>query len=311
LELSTRIGLVLKEREKRQLEKRLVRLKVATKSGEVDLVAAILAEWPEGRNEDACWQEMRALFTHILDLHHKLNDLPKLTPFTGVDLAEPKVIVGSQVTNGPDDFKDALFVRSVQVCFDRRLVLYAAVGCDRCIQRGLFGSGCILSSGGVTVDQLTDALVVSDGDVRVSRGHKALIIARGNVICDGPWIDCHVIAGKRLVVTYRGSVEEGCKVAENATAPLGFVKFFDASRAGVQIEAAKSGVRVKDLDASRSFAKAGLRKGDIIVAVDGEAVDSVDTFRRLLRHSLVVDDGLSLRVLRDGRTHEVWLDTPW
>jgi hypothetical protein len=309
LEVATRIQWIFKKREQQHALQALPRLKALVKMGAVDQVAELLAQWPLGTHEAACWQEVRTLMQTLLDLHDKQSGQTKISVFGGNNLPEPKVITGLRIMEIAEHWEDVRFIRAGQVSLDGRAA-FATIACSGYCKCYAFGTGAILAGGDVDVRTLADALIVSDGDVSVYDGFRALVIARGTVACTGGFSQCHVICGKKLIVEDPRRLMN-CKVTENAAMPLGFITFFDPAREGVEVEPAKVGVRVKAVDGAKAFAKAGLRPGDVIVAVDGEIVDSVDVFRRLLRHSLIVDDGLSLRVLRNGRTHDVWLNTPW
>jgi S1-C subfamily serine protease len=59
------------------------------------------------------------------------------------------------------------------------------------------------------------------------------------------------------------------------------------------------------VDNAGPFARAGLRAGDVLAALDGTEVRDPEAFRRLLRRR-VAEGGLAqLRVLRDGKTTDV------
>jgi len=173
------------------------------------------------------------------------------------------------------------------------------------------GFSALFVAGPVDVRDAFHSLIIAGEDVTLrGRTKGCLIIAQGTVWCSGFLDDSRVVSGGRVVVSGEHSKLENVAVKEKETMPLGFVRFFDPAREGVIVEAANGGVRVKAVDAKKPFAQAGLRVGDVITAVEGEAVDSPDTFRRLLRRALTVDEGCTLGVLRSGKTLEVRVPIP-
>jgi S1-C subfamily serine protease len=49
------------------------------------------------------------------------------------------------------------------------------------------------------------------------------------------------------------------------------------------------------------FAKAGLQVGDVVLALDKAPVKSVESFRKLLRHSLAGTQPLAFEIQRAGK----------
>jgi S1-C subfamily serine protease len=68
-------------------------------------------------------------------------------------------------------------------------------------------------------------------------------------------------------------------------------------------------VRIGEVLTEGPAARAGLREGDIILAVDGAAVDGTDDLIRLLGSERIGHETV-LSILRDGRTETlaVWPD---
>jgi hypothetical protein len=71
LEVRRRIEGILKDRAQRQMRLRLERLKAAVANGGADQVAELLAGWPEGFEEAACWDELQRLLARLVELNHK------------------------------------------------------------------------------------------------------------------------------------------------------------------------------------------------------------------------------------------------
>lgn len=79
-------------------------------------------------------------------------------------------------------------------------------------------------------------------------------------------------------------------------------------RLGVRIEPGNGGVAVNDVEADSAAARAGVREGDLIVAVDGETVRKpVDLIRRIRAHH--PGDHASLGVARGTET--LTIDVSW
>jgi S1-C subfamily serine protease len=73
---------------------------------------------------------------------------------------------------------------------------------------------------------------------------------------------------------------------------------------GVQIKDAKDGVTVEEVLAGSPAETAGLKVGDVIQSVDGEAVDSADQFVTAIQSHLVGDE-VTLLVLTGSEAHDV------
>jgi predicted metalloprotease with PDZ domain len=82
---------------------------------------------------------------------------------------------------------------------------------------------------------------------------------------------------------------------------------------GVQLERAGdgSGARVREVSPGGPAADAGIRSGDVIVAVNGTRVAGADPTRQVLGilHDVKPDTKVSVRVLRDGAPQEFTLTT--
>jgi S1-C subfamily serine protease len=166
----------------------------------------------------------------------------------------------------------------------------------------IFAAGPVKS--GVGVDY---CLIVSDGDVAVLTVSDSLILARGKVTCLNA-LDCRIVSGQ--TVTIKGN-KKGTTVTENESVPLGLVKFFEPSSEGLTVEPAKGGVRLKATEAGKPYAKAGLKPGDVITAVNGKPVDSPESFRQAFRRALAEGDKASFRVRRGDKTLELRATDLW
>lgn len=72
------------------------------------------------------------------------------------------------------------------------------------------------------------------------------------------------------------------------------------------VERDERGVAVTDVDSSSLAARAGIRPGDLIVAIGGQAVESVADFREAIQEQ-DLSKGLRMQVQRDGSRRFVFL----
>jgi hypothetical protein len=154
-----------------------------------------------------------------------------------------------------------------------------------------------------TGSHLVGGIVFANGDVKIG-SH----VVGGLIICDGDVeIDSHVVASVILArgkVTVRSAVRESV-IKQNEPNPLGVVTFFDPVALGVEVAPGVGGLEVQAAPDGKRFAKAGLRKGDLVLTVNGMRVDSAEIFRRRLRRAALEDRGATLQVRRGDKTLEL------
>ena len=84
---------------------------------------------------------------------------------------------------------------------------------------------------------------------------------------------------------------------------------FSKAIIGVQLDAAngKDGARVLSVSPGGPAAEAGIRAGDVIVAVNGTAISGEAASRQVVKilRDVKPEDKLSVRVLRDGKTRDL------
>lgn len=172
---------------------------------------------------------------------------------------------------------------------------------------GDFKGSTILCRGAVHNGDIYGCLLLATGDIK-AKNRGGGYIANSMVFCDGD-----VIAGKivRSVIVATGSVKSdsatSCFIIENARNPLPFLKLFDPSQAGIEVSSTKEGVRVENVHEGKRFAKAGVERGDVLVAVDKTKITSAEQFRKLLRRLVVENREGVFRLQRGHKTLEVVL----
>src|SRR6266498_554556 len=255
LELARRAAFILEEAPRRQARRMLDRLRALAKAGAVDQCAELLARWPAGQEEAACWEVTRRLALTLSKFHRPQGRLPDDKFLLKGDDA-PKVISATRVTNLPRG-SSFLFLRGGEVSparFDMGVVVSSGS-----VRVKSFGSGVIFAADSVEVGGGTKGprLIVSDGDVTLQGGaYDSTIIARGSVTAGWALKDCLVVSGKTVTSP---SIKpqyayENCTIKQNEPFPLDFVRFFDPAREGVVVEPAGGKVRVKTVDAAKPFA---------------------------------------------------------
>ncbi len=201
-------------------------------------------------------------------------------------------IVAESVTV-PDGFIHESFIfcdGSVESKFNLAYAVVFANGNMRIGNPESLGSigGCIvICDGNVTTEGVDDSVILCTGNVSVGTD------VRNSVIVSGGYV--------KMGLTFPGSSAKNSLIQEHQCDPLHCIHFFDPTQVGIEVKSTKEGVRVEALAAARSFAKAGIRKGDQIVAVDGVEIHSAEAFRRLLRRRMQETDSILLEIRREGK----------
>lgn len=160
---------------------------------------------------------------------------------------------------------------------------------------------------------VTRALILSnDSTVEVSGGTLNLcaIFAAGDVVI-GKFANldrCIIRAGGRVRYA-RPESPDNCDIQEKVANPLAPFKFFAPADVGLHAKADKTAVAVEKVDADSRFDKAGVRAGDVLLAVDGTPVVAVAELRRLVRTGYVRGD-CTVKVRRGEATKELVVRFP-
>ncbi len=163
------------------------------------------------------------------------------------------------------------------------------------------------------------SVVVANGDVRFTQTTSVtdcLILAAGDVhIAEGCTIaGSTILAGGRIHLPPKGPVRDSysirdSRLEERVPNTLNPFQFVELSQVGLAVQTADGGVRVEKAEVKKPFAAAGVRKGDVVAAVDGKKVESVAGFRKQIRTAFVQGD-CTLTVRRGAETKEIAVRFP-
>jgi hypothetical protein len=193
---------------------------------------------------------------------------------------------------------------------------------SRVTVKGPINDALILANGNVTTGhRLSSSVVICDGDVHVAShlGVGSLVISRGKITVGGNSSYTTLIAGEtvtfakplRLLTGLDAEVEpfHNPVIREKEANPLGYIKFFELSRVGVEAKVADGAVRAVAVAGGKPFAKAGVKVGDIITEVNGQKPASPESLRQLLRDALAVGDA-TVTIRRGDKTETVTVTLP-
>jgi hypothetical protein len=191
------------------------------------------------------------------------------------------------------------------------------------IQQPAVHDGLLVSAADAEARFVSHIVLIALGDVKLDLCSDCIIIADGTVTTDR--LRSNVVAVDRGGVNYRPfegqydllyrngpqpgrrpwqpdpsrdeSDERRSEGGAQARAEVG-VQFFNLSDVGLNVD---DELKVYSVRAASPLAKAGLKPGDTILAVDGEASASTDALRRQLRRAFVIG-GAELTIRRGGET---------
>lgn len=156
-------------------------------------------------------------------------------------------------------------------------------------------------------DKIVFSMVVCNGSVTCPASiNRSIILATGDItLPEGTRVTDSIIkAGGaiRLPEDYRATRSNLEMRVQKPTAPF---QFFDVSRVGIKVTTDQtSGIRVEKIEPKTPFATAGVAVGDVITAIDGKKVESMNGFRRQVR-SIYVSGEATLTVRRRDTTKEI------
>lgn len=292
----------------------ICRFQALGKAGHVDRMLAGLVEWDGASDDVGLWQgTLDAVWSladraMAADVERDQSKALKESPPRALKQTPKELLVE------PGDAAQAAFgLRLVRTPTPLRLrdfggaaLALESVSVDRRLDRAI-----VLAEGPVKCKgTIRNSIIICCSDVEAGiEILNSVIVARGSIKCPLHVKDSILVASGK-VDTSRGLVpgqrETNCIREEDAT-PLGLVKWFTPADVGLEVTPAKDSVRVEKLHDGKLPARAGLKVGDLITAVDRGKVDSAETFRKLLRRGSV-QDRCVLTVKRGDETLDVTLD---
>jgi hypothetical protein len=298
---------------RRQKERAFAAFVDATKQGAVDDAIERLARRAQWDDENLCWQTLADLGAKLAEIELQKFNKPTLN---GVYMADDGWLRTAQRQLR---FKSAAGTRTAIALWQKRLVLRAEeITEGQLVDHALFAiagnvklrhltNSVLYANGSIDIDgYIGRSVIVCDGEVSGTGDiSSSLIIARGKVNCNNSLVRrSHIISGAEVVARHPEWLEDS-KLQAKQPKPLAFVTFFDPAKAGITVELAEGGVRVKAVEQNKPFAKSGLRADDLVSALDGDAVKDAETFRRVLRGKLAVDGTTLFKVRRGKETLDI------
>jgi hypothetical protein len=314
-EVARRAAIILDFFVQREKKRALAHLIALGKEGRVDQAVEKLVRRKQWDNEDACWQVMAELAGRLSDLEKKEFGTVSLRPANPNEelpardfrryreKMRPTVLSGSRVT-WRELLGHRFVVRAEAIDTDvGKFTSFLASSVTAKIQS--LDRSVLFAGDSVEVKGGGQFLIVCDGDV-TANGYvrDSLIIARGDVHCTDPVINSRIITSGSVHLERGGKLLD-TKVKEKERNPLGFVTFFDPAKIGISVEKADGGLRVQEAAKDKPFTRAGVRAGDLVVALDGAAVTDPEVFRRLLRAKVASEGELAVKLRRGEQTLEL------
>ena len=206
LEVCQRVAAILQQRARRQALQGVERLQTLVKAGAVDQVAELLARWPEGQEEAACWTEVCKLGTKLLELYCKHGEKTEPGFFPAKKAVAPKIVVASRIDESRiKPRNEVYFLRAGEIDY-RGLLSGPVAACSGSFRTRDFCCGVIFAAGPVEIQSADLAFIVSDGDVKADGVTRSLVIAGGTVTRSGEWGDCQIISSKDVRVHSQNGV---------------------------------------------------------------------------------------------------------
>ncbi len=182
----------------------------------------------------------------------------------------------------------------------------------------------IVANSDLDLNQTSGSLVIVDGTLNFKCSSDLylannIIIARNdiNIITPTNVMNGILISGRDINFKNRTSIKPDARlVAKNIIrTPIkqpdeskfvegfdrmqDYVRFFELADVGIEAAESPSGVTITSIDPRSSFAKYGIRVGDVVKQVDRKPIPTVNEFRRLVRREYVRRAGI-FDVTRNG-----------
>jgi hypothetical protein len=144
--------------------------------------------------------------------------------------------------------------------------------------------GVVVCRGNVTADEVRASVLLVDGDIDLTMASELS--------------DSLIRASGEIRLPKFALRNENCKIeahAKDATAPY---KFFELADVGLSVVDDEEGMVVAEVKPGTPFGNSGLKKGDVIQAIDDAAPGHSSEFRRSVRRALVRQGDCLLTVAR-------------
>jgi hypothetical protein len=281
-EVQSRAETILAERKARLRKRHVARAVELANNGGVDLFAEAMAAVGDP-GDDQAWAAMLALTRRVVKGWQG--------PIRGAGFQFPEVNrlrdekPEARNWNGLIDYEDLSA---------RRFVAGDLTGRNHINQSLFVAKGRVEARG-----RVVDSVFIATGDVKLPElpAMRSILICDGNVEVWGT-NDCLIFASGTIKTTKLGFNKE--MHVPNLRDLYGVARFFDPAQVGVEAAESEGGLTVKIVADGKPFARAGLRAGDRLRAVDGVQVSTTDAFRRALRRAIALAKQTVLTVERDG-----------
>ncbi len=307
---------ILDEQRKQETARVLRIIRQELKCGEIDRAVDRLVSWNGPESDAASWQ---LVMDFCWETHARAIKLRPVIFKTGRDVIVPPKSTkdleqGAAYSSSPREPASVKYhygcIRANGVSARQGVVGVVVSSNGMEMPGGQSGSLFVVNGSIGRAITLSNCIIICDGDVRVSGAiFNSIVIARGTVYCPNAVNDSVIISSGRVLdaEAKKTNLPGGFTSRDNEVTPLNFVKWFTPMDVGLEVVSDKGDIRVDKLHDGRLPAKAGLKVGDVINAVDGSKVDSAESFRRLLRKGSVQTKCV-LTVERGGKSLEVLLD---
>ncbi len=304
-EVAKRARQVIEVIGQRQAKREIDRALALLKQGKTDQ----FVEWAVRRrdclNED-CWKAALEHAQAIADAAGKASGC-KFKALPKVDVAKltPPVDLGDAIQRGRLAAESVVMEKLIQDSF---LVSSGGIETKKATPP-LLQRCVVFANGGITLGDkdwsgmITDSLIVCDGDLATTLVRNSVVLAAGNVSLGCAASDSVIVSGGtvREGLDFPGARATNSLIQEHQRDPLNLVHFFDSTRVGIEVKASRIGLLVETVVAAQPFGRAGVRKGDRVMAVDGTTVASAQAFRRALRRRLGDANPVLLDIRREDK----------
>jgi hypothetical protein len=315
-EVARRAREILETLDRKERERAFVKFADLAKQGAIDQVVERFVRREKWDDETACWQVLAELAGRLTDLEKKTYGsagLPALDTVPARDFRRYAATLSRQGYDfkilsdprpSPAEVRRCRAIRSEELTA-RATLGNCLIASSGQVKAGPIHQSVIFAGESVEAGDVSQSLIVCDGDFTARTDIvNCLIIARGSIRCPSMVTNSRLIAGGEVRYAKAEDLLD-TKVREKEPNPLGFVTFFDPAKAGLAVETAEGGVRVKAADKDKPFARAGLRADDLVLTLDGTAAKDAETFRRLLRAKLAVPGEMTFKVRRGDKALDI------